>query len=126
MQYTNKGTNLKGKITLSIPQSDGSIIFVESNSISSMAVTGPAPKRSTTYTKSSISRLDGGSVTAIEGGATLWMDVLEPSTGPSNSEVGFTVLSSSSNLRYSNRWVLENDTWKTKTQTIKTGAVDIN
>ncbi|MGI9084037.1 MAG: hypothetical protein ACR2FE_01950 [Aeromicrobium sp.] len=40
--------------------------------------------------------------------------------------MGFTVLSSSSNLRYSNRWVLENDTWKTKTQTIKTGAVDIN
>ena len=126
MQYTSKGTNLKGKITLYVPQADGSIIVVKSNSISSMKVTGTTTKTSTVYTKASISRLDGGVVTAIAGSATLRVDVLEPSTGPANSEVGFTVLSSSSKLFYSNRWVLENNTWKTKTQTLEAGAVDIN
>ncbi|MEK6273401.1 MAG: MBG domain-containing protein, partial [Actinomycetota bacterium] len=127
MQYTSKGTNLKGKITLYVPQADGSIILVKSNSISSMKVTGTTTKTSTVYTKASISRLDGGVVTAIEGNVTLRVDVLEPSTGPANSEVGFTVLSTSnSRLFYSNRWVLENNVWKTKTQTLEAGAIDIN
>jgi hypothetical protein len=127
MQYTSKGTNLKGKITLYVPQVDGSIILVKSNSISSMKVTGTTTKTSTIYTKASIARLDGGVLTAIEGNVTLRVDVLEPSTGPASSEVGFTVLSSSnSKLFYSNRWVLENNTWKTKTQTLESGAVDIN
>ena len=126
MQYTRKGTNLKGKITLYVPQADGSIILVKSNSISSMKVTGTTTKTSTIYTKASISRLTGRVVTAIKGNVTLRVDVLEPSTGPANSEVGFTVLSSSnSKLFYSNRWVLENNTWKTKTQTLESGAVDI-
>ena len=67
MQSIRKGTDLKGKITLYVPQADGSIILVKSNCISSMKVTGTTTKTSTIYAKASISRLAGRAVTAIKG-----------------------------------------------------------
>ena len=96
----------QGKITLAIPQVDGSIIYVKSNSISSMNVTGTTDRSATIYTKASIYRVDGIAVTTLDGGATLRMDVVDyASGGLLNDEVGFTVLSSkTSDLRFSNRW----------------------
>jgi hypothetical protein len=67
-----------------------------------------------------------GTITTIDGGATLRMDVADNATDP--DQVGFTVLSSkTSELFYSNNWVLDaSKTWKTGTQTLTTGTVKIN
>ena len=48
--YNKSGSNLQGNIVITIPQADGSIVTVKSNSLSSMAVsgtTGPKLPRST-------------------------------------------------------------------------------
>jgi hypothetical protein len=126
MQYNKSGTNPQGKITLAIPQSDGSIIYVKSNSISSMSVTGTTTKNATIYTKAAIYQVSGTTVTTLDGGATLRMDVIDVPGGPTGDEVGFTVLSSkTSTMRFSNRWILDNNVWQTKTQALATGIVGI-
>ncbi|MFZ5854973.1 MAG: S8 family serine peptidase [Chloroflexota bacterium] len=126
MQYNKSGTNPQGKITLAIPQADGSIVYVKSNSISSMKVTGTTDKTATIYTKASVYRVDGGVVTTLDGGATLRLDVLDKAGGTTLDEVGFTVLSSkTSTLFYSNRWVLDSSVWKTRTQTLVIGTITI-
>jgi hypothetical protein len=101
LSYTSKLTNLKGQISLTIPQADG-IAYVKSNSLSSMAVTGTGAGQSATiYAKSSMIE---------DGNVTLRMDVTEnvPATQTSPAipgSVGFTVLSSKdSSLYYSSNW----------------------
>jgi len=126
MQYNKSGTNPQGKITLAIPQTDGSIVYVKSNSISSMKVTVATDKTATIYTKASIYRVNGGVVTTLDGGATLRMDVFDNVASTTLDEVGFTVLSSkTSTLAYSNRWVLESSVWKTRTQLLLSGSIGI-
>ena len=133
LQYTSKGTNLQGKVTLSIPQVDGSIVYVKSNSLTSMKIVKTlAGKTSTIYTKASVYRVAGGVLTSIDGNVTFRLDVFEPLINdPEHAQVGFTVLSSkTSNLYYSNRWVLDGSgnaaVWKTLLQPLKSGSVDIN
>jgi len=127
LQYTKSGANLQGKAALAIPQADGSIVYVKSNSISSMKVTGATDKTSTIYTKASIYRVDDGTVATIEGNVTLRVDVVDVAGGSTGDEVGFTVLSSkSSELFYSNRWVYDSGkkVWQTKTQAF-TGIINV-
>jgi hypothetical protein len=126
MKYNKSGTNPQGKISLELPQLDGSVIYVYSNSVTSFSVTGTGNKKATIYTKASIVRVLNGTITTIDGGATLRMDVADNATDP--DQVGFTVLSSkTSELFYSNNWVLDaSKTWKTGTQTLTTGTVKIN
>jgi hypothetical protein len=126
MQYNKSGTNPQGKITLAVPQLDGSIWYVQSNSISSMNVTGTTDKSSTIYTKASIYSVKNGVTTTIDGGSTLRLDVFDKGGSTSGDEVGFTVLSSKgSTLFYSNRWALLNNVWKTRTQPLIAGAVAV-
>ena len=85
----------------------------------------PSGRSSTIYTKASISRVHSGTVTALDGNVTLRMDVLDYSNSTPD-EVGFTVLSSKdSNLFYSNRWILDSNVWKTRTQLLASGVVAI-
>ena len=129
LQYNKSGTNLQGKASLAIPQMDGSIVYVKSNSLSSMkVVTTNGDKTSTIYTKASIYRVNGGAVTSIDGNVTFRVDVFDKNglVNTTDDEVGFTVLSSKgSTLYYSNRWVLtEKNAWQTKTQTF-TGSISV-
>jgi hypothetical protein len=128
LSYTKTGTNPKGKYSVTIPQADGSVIFIKSTSISSISVTSGTglTKYATVYAKGNISRIQDDVVTAIDGNITLRMDIVDYDTTSSPNEIGFTALSSKdSKLYYSNRWVLENNAWKTKTEAIKTGTLDI-
>jgi len=104
LTYTSKLTNLKGQISLTIPQADGTV-YVKSNSLSSMAVTGTGDSQSATiYAKSSMIEVINGTTVTIDGNVTLRMDVTEGKPGNPGS-VGFTVLSSKdSSLYYSNNW----------------------
>ena len=117
MKYNKGGTNPQGKITLSIQQSDG-VIWVKSNSITSMSVTGTNDKNATIYTKATIYKvLNDGSTVTIDGNVTLRMDIVEYQSGTLTDRVGFTVLSSkTSELYYSNNWVLVGNVWKTQMQ----------
>jgi hypothetical protein len=116
MTYTSKGTNVKGQIMLMVPQDDGKI-YVKSNSVSSMAVSGGA---STIYTKASIFKIIDGSTVTIDGNVTLRMDVQSASPGM----VGFTVLSSKdSTLYYSNSWMISNNAWRTQVEMVEPGSV---
>jgi hypothetical protein len=134
MKYNKGGSNPQGKITLELPQADGSIVYIRSNSISSMQmVSNTNPKKMTIYTKASISRLlTNGTTVTIDGGSTLRMDIEDITVSPDNplaDKVGFTVLSSKdSQLFYSNQWVLDStaNAWKTVVQLLKTGCVKIN
>ncbi|HEX3123614.1 MAG TPA: kelch repeat-containing protein [Rhodanobacteraceae bacterium] len=129
LTYTNKLTNLKGQITLNIPQADG-IVYVKSNSISSMAITGSGASQSATiYTKSSMYEVfSNGTSVAIDGNVTLRMDIVE---GSPAAQVGFTVLSSKdSSLYYSNNWQLVptsgQSVWKTVVQGTDNAPVTID
>src|SRR5204863_10129475 len=75
MKYNKGGANLQGKITVSVPQPDGSVVYFKSNSISSMTVVNGNPKTSTIYTKASGYRVmpDGSQVT-LDGNVTLRLD----------------------------------------------------
>jgi hypothetical protein len=72
MKYNKGGANLQGKITVSVPQADGSIVYFKSNSISSMAVvSNKTPKTSTIYTKSTVYRvMPDASMVTIDGNVT--------------------------------------------------------
>jgi hypothetical protein len=125
LKYNKSGANLQGKITVSVPQSDGSIIYFKSNSISSMAVTNGSPKTSTIYTKSTVYRvMPDASVVTIDGNVTLRIDTSDGSP----DKVGVTVLSSKdSTLFYSNQWLLQSNVWKTVTEAVNAGGfVTIN
>ena len=126
LQYNKSLTNLQGQIKLSIDQADGSVIVIKSNSLSSMTVsTITGGKQSTVYAKASVSRINlDGSITTLEGGATLRMDVLDMTTGADS--IGFTVLSSKdSSLLYSNDWFYDTvtKTWKTRAQALAGGSM---
>ncbi len=118
MTYNKSGTNLQGKITLAVPQSDG-VLYIKSTSISSMAVTQVTltKKTSTIYTKSAVYKvLTNGSVVTVDGNVTLRLDVSDDGT---SDGVGFTVLSSKdSTLYYSNNWALSGGAWQTVLETI--------
>ena len=122
MLYNKSRTNLQGKIHLAIPQSDGSVVYVASNAISSMAVKGST---STIYTKASVYRVSGGVTTTLSGGATLRLDADSVA-----KTIGFTVLDSkTSQLYYSNNWVLDAsttpNTWRTVMQALFTGGITV-
>jgi hypothetical protein len=130
VSYNKSGSNTQGRITITIPRSDG-VITVRSNAIISMSrTTGTNPKKVTIYTKASIYRLlDDGTVETLDGNVTLRLDVADFSGGgPLNDEVGVTVLSTkTSELYYSNNWVLDSsNTWETATQKLKTGTMAVN
>ncbi len=125
MEYNRNMTNVKGKIFITIPQSDGSIVHINSNAVNSMVKTGSGSTTVVTiYTKSNVVRVTESGSENIEGNVSLRMDIT--GTGPT-SKVGFTVLSSStSNMFYSNNWVLSNQTWNTVPQLIKSGSITAN
>ena len=128
MTYNKSGSNLQGQIMVSVPQTDGSVIYVKSNSISNMTVTGTTNnKNSTIYTKSSIYKVLGtGSQVTIDGNVTLRLDTHDGGLGPLVDSVGVTVLSTKDScLYYSNNWVLSNNVWQTLMETLKTGDVSI-
>ena len=120
LKYNKSGTNPQGKITLAIPQADGSVISITSNSISSINITGTTDKSATVYTKASISKvLADGSVVTIDGNVTLRMDMVEYVNPAMKDQVGFTVLSTKdSSVYYSNNWGLVGNVWKTQMQDV--------
>jgi len=129
LKYNNAGTNPQGKICLTIEQSDGSTIYINSNSISSIAVTGTTNnKDATVYTKASAYRIDGlGNITTLDGGITLRMDAHDG--GASADTIGFTLLSGKdSTMYYPNDWFFNslNSTWSTRSQSLVTGGIQVN
>jgi len=131
MKYNKGGTNPQGKITLALPQADGTTISVKSNSISSMALkkgSGSVPDTMTIYTKASLARINGdGSITTIEGGVTLRMDIVDYNSASMTNQVGFTVMSSkTSELYYSSNWALSSGAWQTLVQAIASGMLSVN
>jgi hypothetical protein len=125
MSYNKGGTNPQGQVQLTLPQSDGSYVYVKSNSISSLAFSNPntsdgnLPKDVTIYTKASLYKINPltGATTSIDGNVTLRVDAHEGCNVNSNPSqkasclttsgdtIGFTVLSSkTSALYYSNNW----------------------
>jgi hypothetical protein len=135
LSYNKSGSSLQGQIVVMVPQTDGSILYVKSNSISSMAVQPVAndphgAKTSTIYTKASVYKvMSDGSQVSIDGGCSFRIDSLDTKyTTP--SQVGFTVLSSkNSTLYYSNNWALNTSVTPNVWQTIMeqlTGLITIN
>ena len=125
LSYNKSGSNLQGKVTLTVPQTNG-VLYVRSNSLSSMAVKTDTKTNITTatiYTKASAyEALSNGTSITIDGNVTLRVDVVEGAT-PSQSLIGFTLLSTKdSALYYSNQWVLDSSAWKTVVEQI-TGMV---
>jgi hypothetical protein len=115
LQYNSKGTNPQGQVQLVLQRSDG-LYYVKSNSLSSLAFVTPVGtqpiKDVTVYTKASIYKVNGGTLTSIDGGVTLRVDAHEGcTTSPtcstsSNDTIGFTVLSGKdSSLYYSDNWI---------------------
>jgi hypothetical protein len=114
MSYNKSFTNPKGQIIVTVPQAGG-VLYIKSNSISSMAVSG---KNSTIYTKSTVYEvLNNGSTVAIDGGVSLRLDTVDGSP----DQVGVTVLSSTSVLYYSNNWTLFNNAWRTGPEALSHG-----
>jgi MBG domain (YGX type)/Bacterial Ig-like domain (group 3)/YDG domain len=135
LSYNKSGSNLQGNIQLMVPQTDGSVVYIKSNSISSMAVqTGssfPYPKTSTIYTKASVYKImNNGSQVSIDGGASFRIDSYDSNAITPPDQIGFTVLSSKdSSLEYSNNWALDTsktpNVWKTLMEALKTGGLSI-
>ena len=119
LSYTKSGANLKGKVTISVPQADG-VLWIKSNAISSMAaVTATNPKTSTIYTKATVYKATPAGVVTIDGNVSLRIDAVDGSP----DKVGVTVLSSKdSTLYYSNQWLLVptggQSVWKTVPETV--------
>ena len=117
--------NLQGQITLFLPQADGSVIYIKSNSLTSMTAANLSiGKVNTIYSKANVSRLNAdGTSSSVEGNLTLRLDVT--GNGPA-AKVAFTILSGSV-LRYSNNWIYDTTAkaWKTGFQSLFSGAVSI-
>ena len=131
IKYNNKGTNPQGQIQLILERADGTY-YVKSNSITSVAFSGPLSgvnKKVTVYTKASIYRIDNsGALVSVDGNVSLRFDAYDGGTS-SGDTVGVTVLSSKdSKLYYSNNWVYDSATrsWKTVQQSVSGPAVQIN
>jgi hypothetical protein len=118
---------MKGRITLAVPQTDGSVVVMRSTAISSMNVIGTGDRSATIYAKASVSLEEGDIVTTLDGNAILRVDVIDHTSGGAlDDEVGFTVLASKNGaLLYSNRWTFADDVWGTSTQTLDVGSVAI-
>src|SRR5262249_8250469 len=86
LQYNKSGTNIQGTTAPTIRQAAGSTVYIKSNSISSMAVSG---KTATIYTKASIYKDVNGTSVAIDGGVSLRVDV---DTSGATPKVGFTAI----------------------------------
>ena len=135
LSYNKSGSNLQGQIIVTVAQTDGSVVFIKSNSISSMAIqTGgsfPYPKTSTIYTKCSLYKLlTNGSQVAIDGGASFRIDCSDSNTSMPADQIGFTVLSTSSTLYYSNNWLNVpqppgQNVWKTVMEDLKSGGLSV-
>jgi hypothetical protein len=123
VRFNKSATNLQGQVLLTIPQADGSVVYVKSNSLSSLAVTrANAGDSAILYAKASVYRVAGEATTSLDGNVTIRVDGVEGAPGA----MGFTVLSSKdSTLFYSNRWMLDGKTWKTVPEAV-TGTVQIN
>jgi subtilisin family serine protease len=129
MKYNKSGANLQGRITVSVPQDDG-VLWIKSNSISSMTVVkSSSPKTSTIYTKSTVYKVTPSGVQTIDGNVTLRID----SEDGAPDKVGVTVLSSrDSTLYYSNQWLLVpgsnggQSVWKTVPQAVKVALPTTN
>jgi hypothetical protein len=136
LSYNKSGSSLQGQILVTVPQTDGSVVYIKSNSISSMAVqtgsSSPYPKTSTIYTKASLYKvLSDGSQVGIDGGASFRIDSLDTKDTTKPSQVGFTVLSSKNSTLYnSNNWELNTsvtpNVWQTVMEVLKTGSISIN
>jgi len=118
MAYNKSGANLQGKITVTVPQADG-MLWIKSNSISSMSTTATLPKTSTIYTKSTVYKVTPAGTVNIDGNVTLRIDAVDGAP----DQVGITVLSSKdSTLYYSNQWLLVptggQSVWKTVPETV--------
>src|SRR5262249_40424787 len=85
LKYNNKGTSPQGQVMLVLPQADGSVVYVKSNSITSLGFTGTQSgisKDATVYTKASIYRILNGVTSSVDGNVTLRVDAHDgcPST----------------------------------------------
>jgi plastocyanin len=128
LKYNKGGTNPQGKIVLTIPQANGTIIFIRSNAITSIAFTNiSGGKHATIYTKANIERLNlDSTITSLESSATIRVDIDDYTLG--GNKIGFTVLSSkTSELYYSNDWYFDagTKTWKTRMQPLASGSIEI-
>ena len=126
VSYNKSLTNLQGQVKLCLPQADGSMITIKSNSLTSMTAANLSIGKVTTINaKASIFRVNqDGTSTTIEGNVSLRFDVV--GTG-STARVGFTILSGST-LRYSNNWIYDSvaKAWKTDFQGLVTGSGAVN
>jgi hypothetical protein len=141
LKYNKGGSNPQGQIQLVLPQPDGSVVYVKSNSLTSIGFVSNSDgtKDLTAYTKASLYSIKAGVTTSLDGNVSLRMDAHEgcktgATTGCSGSAgdtIGFTVLSSKdSTLYYSNNWMYDTNVlaWKTVAEAVTPGscAVVIN
>jgi hypothetical protein len=101
INWNNKGVQPQGQILIALPMPDGSLYYVKSNSITSVAFSGTTGKNVTVYTKASVYQSTSTGTISGEGNVSLRMDAVDGSP----DQVSFTVLSSQSgNMFYSNDW----------------------
>jgi len=132
LTYNKALTNIQGKATLTVMQTDGSILFIKTTAMSSMSVvTSTTAKTATVYSKGNVTRIDQfGVSTSLDGNASFRIDVVDYLAATATDQIGFTVLSSkNSTLQYSNSWELVGSgataVWKTVTKNITTGSISV-
>lgn len=110
---SGKRAQHKGQVVLVLPGPDGSMYYVKSNSITSVAVTFPT---TVALMKASVWEvLADGSTVSIEGGVSLRVELVDGAP----DRAAFTVTSAkTSALFYSNWWVKSGKAWKTSLQDV--------
>lgn len=110
---SGKRAQHKGQVVLVLPGPDGSMYYVKSNSITSVAVTFPT---TVALLKASVWQvLADGSTVSIEGGVSLRVELVDGAP----DRAAFTVTSAkTSALFYSNWWVKSGKAWKTSLQDV--------
>jgi hypothetical protein len=104
ISWNSKGVQPQGQILIAVTMPDGSLYYIKSNSITSVAFSTNG-KNVTIYTKASVYKVSGPSSIVGEGNVSLRMDAVDGGTTPNSDSIAFTVLSSqSSNMFYSNNW----------------------
>jgi hypothetical protein len=127
LQYNKSSRSPQGQVLLGF-NLDGYRYYVKSNSINSLACTANATtcRDLTVYTKASIYRIDSAGVTtSIDGNVTLRVDLHDAGPGvETGDKIGFTVLSKSGKLYYSNNWVSDSKAkaWRTMQQEVSAPA----
>ena len=128
LQYNKSSRTPQGQVLLGF-NLGGYRYYVKSNAISSLACTvkDATPCRDlTVYTKASIYRIDSAGVTtSIDGNVTLRVDLHDAGPGVEIGDtIGFTVLSKSGKLYYSNNWVsdVKAKAWRTVQQAVSAPA----